>query len=257
MTTRTSQARRSRRLHVPPQHGAWAFLLVPLVTAATLGAATWVGLLFAVTWVLAYPTSYFGSRAVMTRLRRHEWSRMATRERSYAMPWAILFGVAALTLIALRPWIVIPGVVVGIIWSASAVLTWKGRERGIANDLILVVLSALAAPLMWAAAVDQFDLPASLWWAAGICAAFFTGSVLHVKSLIREAGDRRWKIASMAYAVVLAVVAPFVSWWLLPAFAGGAVRAFVLRPGLRPGAIGAVEAVLSVLVVAGVWLSFR
>ena len=59
------------------------------------------------------------------------------------------------------------------------------------------------------------------------------------------------------YAVTASIAAPFLSWWLLPAFAGGAVRTIVMKPGLRPGVIGAVEAVMSVLVIAGVVLATR
>ena len=245
------------RIHVPPQHGAWAFLLVPLILAGFLGAATPVGLLFAVTWVLAYPVSYFGSRAVMTRLRRHEWSRIAVRERTEAIPWLVLFVLAAIPLVVLRPWLVIAGIGVGAVWLVSAWLTWIGRERGIANDLVLVVLSAVAVPLMWMAAQDSFAVPSDIWMATAVTAAFFVGSVLHVKSLIREADDRRWHIASIVYAVTASIAAPFVSWWLLPAFAGGAVRTIVMKPGLRPGIIGAVEAVMSLLVIAGVVLATR
>lgn len=245
------------RLRVPPQHGAWAFLLVPLILAAFLGAATPVGLLFAVAWVLAYPVSYSGSRAVMTRLRRGEWSRIAVRERSEAIPWLVLFALVAIPLVVLRPWLVIAAIAVGIVWLASAWLTWIGRERGIANDLILVVLSAVAVPLMCMAAQDTFAIPPDIGMATAVTAAFFVGSVLHVKSLIREADDRRWHVASMVYAVAVTAAAPFVSWWLLPAFAGGAVRTIVMKPGLRPGVIGAIEAVLSLLVIAGVVLATR
>ena len=246
------------RVHVPPQHGAWAFLLVPLVLAALLGAATWVGLLFAITWVIAYPATYFGSRAVMTRARRGTWSRIARRELQDALPWLIALAVTGVALVAMRPWVVIPGAVVGVVWLGTAWLTWIGRERGIVNDLLLVVLSAVAAPLMWAVAVDQpavADIPSALWLAMGVCIAFFTGSVLHVKSLIREADDRRWHLASIVYHAIVLVIVPFVSWWLVPAFGFALVRTVVMRPGLRPGRIGAVEAVLSLLVIAGTVLA--
>lgn len=249
--------RGSIRLRFPPQHGAWAFLLVPLIMAAFLGASTSVGLLFAVTWVLAYPVTYFGSRAVMTRLRRHEWSRIAVRERNDALPWLALFVLAAAPLVLLRPWLILAGLIVGLAWLVSAWLTWIGRERGFANDLVLVLLSAIAAPLMWMAATDSRDVPAGIWLATVVSAVFFVGSVLHVKSLIREADDRRWRVASVAYSVSVAIASPLVSWWLLPAFAAAALRAIAMRPGLRPGAIGAVEAVVSLLVIAGVVLAVR
>lgn len=225
--------------------------------SAFLGAATAVGLLFAVTWVLAYPLTYFGSRAVMTRMRRHEWSRIAVRERNDAVPWLVLFLMGAVPLVILRPWLIAAGLAVGLLWLVSACLTWIGRERGFANDLLVVLLSAIAAPLMWMAATDSTDVPEGIWLATIVSAVFFVGSVLHVKSLIREADDRRWHWASVVYSIAVAVGTPFVSWWLLPAFAVAAVRAIFMRPGLRPGAIGAVESVVSLLVIAGVVLAVR
>ena len=79
---------------------------------------------------------------------------------------------------------------------------------------------------------------------------FFTGSVLHVKSLIREADDRRWAIASRVFHVA-ALSMGLISPWLLLPFGFAAVRAFVVPVGARPAVIGAVEIVVSVLVVVG------
>lgn len=244
----------------PPQHGAWAFLLVPLILAAFLGAATWVGLLFAVTWVIAYPATYYGSRAAMTRIRRGSWSRIARRELRDGIPWLVVAAMGVLALLLLRPWAIVPGVAVVIVWGISAWLTWIGRERGIANDLLLVFLSALAVPLMWAVATDMPSLgaiPHAIWFATVVCAVFFAGSVIHVKSLIREADDPRWRVANIVYHVAALITATLASWWLVPAFAVALIRAVALRPGLKPGRIGMVEAVVSVLVIAGTVLAVR
>jgi hypothetical protein len=81
-----------------------------------------------------------------------------------------------------------------------------------------------------------------------VCAVFFTGSVLHVKSLIREADDPRWAVGSRVFNVA-AVGMGLLSPWLLLPFGAAALRAFAVRPGTRPAVIGAVEAAVSVLVV--------
>lgn len=241
-----------RVLSFPPQHGAWAFLIVPLVLGAFLGAATWLGLVFAITWVAAYPVTYFGSRGVIARLRRGSWTDRARREMRAMAPWAVLTALGAVVLILARPRIVVAGVILGAFWAVSAWLTWKGRERGIVNDLLLVALASIATPLMWMVAQDTSDLasvPRSVWIAALVCLLFFVGSVLHVKSLIREARDPRWHRASIAFhALALATAA--ISWWLLIPFGLALLRTIVMKPGLRPGRIGAVEGVLAVLLVA-------
>ncbi len=242
-------------LHVPPQHGAWAFLVVPLLVTALLGAISWLALVFAVTWICAYPTSYFGSRAVMVRVRRGSWSRLAVAARSATIPWLVVTLIGVVVLVVGRPFLVIPGLVVVLLWGITVWLTWKGRERGISNDLVLVLLAAYAVPMMWWVGHDV--VPTNVWLAACACAVFFTGSVLHVKSLIREADDRRWHFASIAYHFIALIVMAVVSPWFMLAFLPALARALFVKPGLRPGAIGGIEAVISVLFVIAAVLALR
>lgn len=244
-------------MQVPPQHGAWAFLAVPLILASFLGAATWVGLLFAVTWVTAYPATYYLGRGVIARLRRGSWTTRARSEMAACVPWAVVCGVGAIALVVLRPWIVVPGVVVVALWVVSSVLAYLGRERAFGNDLLLVALAAIAVPLMWCAATGTStvgEVPGGVWLAAFVSLVFFVGSVIHVKSLIREARDRRWRLANIVFHVAALGMAA-ISWWLLVPFGAALARSLVLRPGVRPGRIGAVEAVVSVLVVVGTLLA--
>lgn len=244
-------ATQRRALNVPPQHGAWAFLIVPLILGALLGAASWLGLVFAITWVVAYPTTYFGARGVIARLKRGNWTDRARRELHAAVPWGIATAMGVVVLLITRPWIIVPGVMVVALWGVSAWLTWSGRERGIVNDLLLVVLAAIATPLMWCVANDVADLaqiPRSIWVAALVSLVFFIGSVLHVKSLIREARDRRWHWGSVIFHV-FALGTALISWWLLIPFSVALVRAIVMKPGTKPGRIGAVESVVAILVV--------
>lgn len=242
-------------VHVPPQHGAWAFLIVPLIVAAGLGAATWLTLLFAVTWICAYPTSYFGSRAVMVRIRRGSWSRLAVAARNATIPWLVVTILGVFVLVMLRPLLLLPGLVVVALWAVTVWLTWIGRERGISNDLVLVALSALAVPLMWWVGHDE--VPLNVWLAAFACAVFFTGSVLHVKSLIREAEDRRWHIASIGYHFIALIVMAVISPWFIFAFAPALARALFAKPTLRPGQIGAIETVISALFVVAAIAALR
>lgn len=236
------------RIAFPPQHGAWAFLVVPLVVSALLGAASWLSLVFAVTWICAYPTSYFGSRAVMIRIRRGSWSRLASAARAATIPWLVVSLIGSVVLLVFRPPLVIPGVVVIALWGVTVWFTWIGRERGIVNDLILVLLSAVAVPMMWF--VVYPTVPGNIWLAAFACVVFFTGSVLHVKSLIREADDRRWHAASIGYHFIALIVMAVVSPWFIIGFLPALARTLFMKPPLRPGVIGAVEAVVSVLFIA-------
>jgi hypothetical protein len=241
---------------VPGQHGAWAFLIVPVLLGFTVCGATLTGGLFAVAWILAYPASYYLGRAVVVRWRRGSWSRLARREASEALPWTVLAGIPSLALLALRPWLLWVGAVLAGLWWVSVWLTRTGHERGAANDVLLVAQAAAAVPLMWGIVVDDPALgvgdPAAgdAWTAAAICLVFFLGSVLHVKSLIRGAGDRRWALASRVFGVA-GLAMGLISPWLLLPFGAAVVRAFAVPAGSRPAVIGAVETVVSVLVVVG------
>lgn len=249
-----------RLVQFPPQHGAWAFLIVPLVLGALLGAGTWLGLVFAVTWVAAYPVSYFGGRGLLMRIRRGSFTTKTKAEFRASVPWAIVAGLGAVTLIVARPWIVVPGIAVGVIWSISLWLTWIGRERGITNDLLLTVLASIATPFMWAIANDQPNLaaiPTGVWQAAVVSLLFFIGSVLHVKSLIRGARDARWHWASVAFHVLALVAASALTWWLTAPFAVALARTVAMPKGLTPKQIGLTEAAVTVLLVACAAIGLR
>ncbi|MEK6648484.1 MAG: YwiC-like family protein [Actinomycetota bacterium] len=238
----------------PPQHGAWAFLIVPLLLGSFLGSGNWLGLLFSFTWIAAYPFSYFGGRAFLARIRRGSWTTRARSELRSAIPWALLMLIGAGTLITMRPWIFLPGILIVALWAISIYLSWLGRERGITNDLVLVVLASIAPILMYQVANDERSirhLPHSIWIASFVSLLFFVGSVLHVKALIREAKNRHWHIFSIGFhiAVVVAVVPITRSWWLVIPFAAALGRTVVMKPGLRPGRIGIVELVVSILLI--------
>lgn len=245
--------RSRRRLAVPPQHGAWAFLALPLVLGFVLAGVTWPGVLFAVVWVVAYPASYYLGRALSVRWRRGQWSRIARRERDAALPWTVPALAGGVVLVGLRPWLAVVALVLALGWLVSIRLSVAGRERGFGNDVLLVAQSVVALPALWYVSTGNWDVPTEVWRATGVCATYFVGSVIHVKSLIRESDDRRWHVADLIFHV-LALAWGLVSPWLLLPFGVGLVRAVIMRPGLRPAVIGMVEIVMSLLVLAGLLL---
>ena len=244
----------NKRIKFPPQHGAWAYLIIPSVMAAFLGAGTWPGLIFSITWVGAYPLSYFSGRALVARLRRGSWTVRAINELRLARPWGLLTTIGGAALITLRPWIILPGLLVVGLWSISVCLSWAGRERGITNDLLLVLLASIAPILMYQVANDDRsirNLPHAIWIASYICLLFFVGSVLHVKALIREAKNPRWHTASICFNLVVLIILPLTthSWWLTVPFLFALARTLVMKPGGRPGRIGVVELVVAFLMI--------
>jgi len=227
---------------------------VPAVIVSFLGAGNWIGLVFFLTWVSGYPVSYFLGRALVARVRRGAWTSKAKTELQYLGSWLAINAIGVITLVVLRPWIIYYGIIVIALWAISVYLSWAGHERGIINDLVLVGLASLAPVLMYQVAKNHSslrDLPHSIWIAALMSLLYFAGSVVHVKALIREAKNRNWHFASIAFhVVVLGLLLLFARPWPLSIpFAIALVRTVIIKPGLRPGLIGIVEAVVALSLV--------
>ena len=160
---------------------------------------------------MTYPASYLLERALVYRARRGRWSEKARAELRAAVPWMAVTATGAALLSSSRPAIIIGAIPVLLVWLASLRLAWLGRERGIANDLLLVALASLAPILMWVASSGSWDIPRAQW--------------------------------------IVVAVSALISLWLVPGFILAALRTLFMRPGLRPGAIGGVEAVPSVVMI--------
>lgn len=245
----------------PPQHGAWAFLIVPAIIVSFLGAANVVGVIFFLTWVSGYPVSYFLGRALIMRIRRRSWTAKAKTELRFAIPWMVITFVGVATLLSLRPWLFVYGLFVIAIWSVSVYLSWAGRERGITNDLLLVGLASMEPVLMYQVAKDHASLhgiPHGIWIVALMSMLFFAGSVIHVKALIREAKNQNWHKGSLAYhVVVLALLLALINpWYLAVPFAFALLRTIVVKPGLRPGTLGIVELGVSIALISTTVFAF-
>lgn len=222
----------------------------------TTAAFSWVAMLFAAAWIVAYPVGYFGGRALATRIRRGSWTRLARREAGRAVPWALVLVVLGLPLVVLRPWLVAVAVVVAAIWGLSLLITLRDSERALANDVVLVLLSVVAVPTVWAISAaapgvwpELPPVPVAVWWATAATGVFLFGTVLHVRSLLREAGNRRFHWLSLGYHVLALVGFALISPWWVVGFAPALGRAVALRPGLRPAVIGGIESVISLCFV--------
>lgn len=244
---------------MPPQHGAWAFLIVPVLCGFAVAGASPAGWLFLAAWVSAYPVGYFLGRALSARVRRGSWTRLARRERARAMPWAVLTAALGLPLVVTRPWLLAAAGLLAVLWGMGLAIAARRGERSLANDFMLVAQAALSLPLAIAVVAGPAalagDLAGQTLQATMIVAAYLAGSVLHVKSLLREAGNVTFHRVNVAWHGLLALGAGLASPWWLVGFLPALARSILLRPGLRPGAIGGIEAVVAVLVVVAAFLA--
>ncbi|MCX6429625.1 MAG: hypothetical protein NTX12_01380 [Actinobacteria bacterium] len=100
-------------------------------------------------------------------------------------------------------------------------------------------------------------IPHKFWIVCIISFLFFTGSVLHVKALIREAKSRKWHLVSIWYHLLVTIGLIILAPGIAIAFFVATLRTLFMRPGLRPSRIGAVEAVVGSALILCTVLSQR
>lgn len=255
--TATSPARRSRRQPVvPPQHGAWAFVGLPVVVGWALTGVTPLLAALGVAWVAAFPLSYFA--LAILRYPRPQ------RFRRPFLLWLAIGAPLAVILLLARPWLIWVGAAYALAFAVNAAFARHHDERSIVNDVVLIAECTAIVPVTWAVAVggrglvppDFAAAPAAVWLLTVAVAAVLIGSTLHVKALIRERANRNYRAAAQIWALAcvplsvalaiglglplgVAITVPFVFF---------AVRAFVVgRKPLPPGRIGVIELIGFVL----------
>jgi hypothetical protein len=187
------------------------------------------------------------------------WLKAPPRRRPAAVPpllvWSGLsaaLGAASLVVTgpALLGWVVGFGpLVAGALWLAAT-----RRERSLAGGGLTVAAASLMVLVIRFVTPDALG---SAWGTPAVASAlvhtgfvfgYLFGTVLYVKTMIRERGSTRWLAASVAWHVLLVLAAALadVGWAWPGLFAATLVRAW-LMPRLaatrtvRPLAIGLVE----------------
>jgi hypothetical protein len=114
-----------------------------------------------------------------------------------------------------------------------------GRGRGFGGRLGGSGTPGLAG-LAWPPGADQ----GKAWVLAWLLLAYFAGTVLYVKTMIRDRGDVGRHRLSVMFHVAVCVPAAVVSPWLGALFVVLAIRAAVVPkrwPGLTPAKIGVAQ----------------
>jgi hypothetical protein len=250
--------------YVPPQHGAWAFLGLPLVLGALVARGTPLLAALALAWVAVYPLSY--AALGLVRARRPQRFR-----RPFAV-WTSVVLPASGVLVVWRPWLVWVGLGYLALFAVNLRYARRNDERAVGNDLVFVAECAAMVAVVWAVGAGRRTwsppapdaVPGRVWILVIVCGLVLVGSTLHVKSLVRQRRDPRYARASRVVAVASAAAAVAVAdWWgwpggvmLVVPFVALAVRAFLVgRWPLQPGTIGMIELAGFALVAAGCQLA--
>lgn len=222
--------------------------------AAELGAAHLTLLAF---WTLGYFA--FNAASGWLKSAARVRPRYTSATLTYAAAAAV-FGIITLALTGWHQlcWVPVFGVlIVPALWLAS-----QRKERATAGGFLTTLAAALMLPVARylkydpsTAAALPADLPAVLATTGAVFLYFF-GTVLYVKTNIRQRGSRGYLIASCSYHLVVLVVV-LAGWWggLLPGWWIGIAAVLLLRAvlvprlQLRPAPIGIVEVVISSVIL--------
>ena len=241
---------------MPPQHGAWAFVGLPLVLGALATPASWTTVVLAWAAFTCYPASYFALSLVRAR-------RGARFRRPLAI-WMLVASVPATVLVVARPWLVVVGLGYAGLFAVNVAFARRNHERDLVNDSVLILEVVALVPLTWLLAESLTALPTQVRLLTVVCALVLFGSTLHVKSLLRERRNAAYARASRAFALASLGATVVIVWmWGLPAGLALVVPFIMLTmralkrdwSGWRPGRIGLVELACFVAVAAGAALA--
>ncbi|WP_045747588.1 YwiC-like family protein [Actinoplanes rectilineatus] len=243
VTAGPAPRRRTVRTFLPPQHGAWAMLLVPYLAGIVVGGFHWLDLPLLGAWLGGYLFSYYAFQAVKTR--------RPGRFREPLLLYGPVTAALAIPVLVARPQLLWFAPAYTVLLAVNGWFAWRRRERALVNDLASVVQSCLMVPVV---AVVAGVAPTRVAVAGLIVLLYFAGTVLFVKTMIRERGVVAYTRGSVLYHLLAFAAAAVIG--VVPAlvFALLLVRAWSLpgRP-LTPKRVGLIEIGACVLVLLAAW----
>jgi len=240
---------------MPHQHGAWAMLAVPLLIGVAASRPSPWQLLLAAAAVTGYLASATGQTWLRSRRRETLTPPLAV--------YLVAFGILGLVLVVARP-ALLAGLVVLV--PTTALITAgarPGTRRDLANSLAQAAQALFLVPGA-ALVADAFE-PGRIAIATAVAAAYLAGTVLVVRSMLRERDSAGFARLSAGYHAILVLPAALLGPAWVALAVGLAARAAVLpvigrrraaagRP-LKPIHVGMVELVVAVAVVVVAFLA--
>lgn len=198
MTRRPVRRKRGSNGWMPNQHGAWAMLVVPWLLGFTAVVRTGGPVASSLLLLAAWMVGYFAFFAISQWLRSRLKKRFFPAVRAYA----VAAGVLGVGLLLLRPEWLSWGIVFAPLVAASLWLSWRRRDRSLLSGALTVAAASLLPMVMTSDGLWPWTVPPMMVGVSLICFGYFFGTVLYVKTIIRERGSRGWVTASVAWHLV-------------------------------------------------------
>jgi hypothetical protein len=220
-------------------------LLVPWLAGVLIAGFRWPHLPLLLGWLSGYLFSYYLLLAVKTRRP----GRIRAQLTVYAIPTVLLGGLV----VAAVPGLLWYAPFYALLLAVNVGYAARHDERALLNDLASVVQSCL---MVFVCATIAHVPPADVTVAFVALLAYFTGTVLYVKTMIRERDSIGYRRASIAFHLLAAAGMSLLNPLVGVVFLLLAVRAWGL-PGrrLKPVHVGLIEIGASLLVLLAVAVS--
>ncbi len=214
-------------------------LLLPYLAGVIAAGFRWPDVPLLCAWLGGYLLSYFGLQALKTRRPRRFRAQLT---------WYGAFTVAfAVPVLVASPRVLLFAPAYAALLAVNAWYAFRRRERALLNDLASVTQSCLMVFVVAAVAGQPPDV---VFQAFLVVLLYLTGTVLYVKTMIRERGSRAYRRGSIAYHAAALAAAAAVGPVPAAVFALLLVRASALPDRrLQPSRVGVIEIVASVLVL--------
>lgn len=194
---------------LPRQHGAWAMLFVPFIVGVSLrvqeGRGEWLALPLLLLWVLGY----FAFHALSLWLKSGHQARYLAPLKVYGGLCLLLGGLVLWQKPALLDWAALYAPLLGVgLWRAA-----HKDDTSVAARWSAVLAACLMCAVSYSEGLRwllQMPLDAGavrVLRATLLLSAYFLGTVLYVKTMIREKGEKAYLAASLGFHGLLLLLA--------------------------------------------------
>lgn len=225
--------------------------LLPALSGMVVGGVDVGRLWLTGAWLLCYCVQFTAARWLRSRFQRRYLPPVLT--------YAALLAVAGVPLLAMHPLILVWAPLYAVCAGVSFLGAWLRRERSLWANAAAVIATSMMAYVVYA--FDDPDMLAQTRMGFALTGTFALtqfGSVLYVKTMIRERRNNRYLAASWIWHAALLALACAVPGGTmpLPIIATALLLRAVAMPLLgrririKPVVVGMLEMVLSVAVCA-------
>ncbi|WP_217226626.1 YwiC-like family protein [Desertibacillus haloalkaliphilus] len=220
---------------IPREHGAWAMLVVPYLIGTVVSGPTWNHLVFFI-GVLSF---YFASSAILSYIRKPSLGKQVLPSLLVYTLIGCLFVVSYLIQ---QPTLIVLGLLIIPLFVINLIFAKQKKERLFINDAVAIASFSFLVLISYDLGTGQLDTHAYILMFVNYL--FFIASVFHVKTFIRERGNKRFTLVSYGYHGGIVLIPLVIGYPLIAlAFLTSACKTWVMpkKAKPKPAILGIIE----------------